>query len=126
MITKCHRFDRSGLRPVRQSTGENAFEAASPADHRTLKDGFAARNPIPASGRGCVETPSGCGNSQPFDTTGLRESVSVDFESPARSREVVEGFWRPVLTAKWAHTPANLIALMIPSNPKMAITRRRL
>jgi len=48
-------------------------------------------------GRGCVETPSGCGNSQPFDTTGLRESVSVDFESPARSREVVEGFWRPVL-----------------------------
>ncbi|MDT4834950.1 hypothetical protein FQZ97_686020 [compost metagenome] len=37
--------------PFGSLLGGNAFEAAAPADHRTWKDGFAARNPIPAPGR---------------------------------------------------------------------------
>lgn len=52
--------------------------------------------------------------------------LSNAFDAPARSREAPEGSCRPILAAKRAHVPANLIALMAPANPKMEITRRRL
>lgn len=65
-----------------------------------------------------METHSGCSNSRPFDTTALRELVLVDFESPARSCEVLEGFWLPVFGCKEGSHPRQPHRLDGPVEPQ--------